>query len=319
MEKKARNLLILIAAASLLWVVLVSAPLGFKEGTIITVSQGQSVKQIARQFKSQGIIQSETVFTNLIVFFNLDSKIVSGDYAFKDKIGTIEVIKRLSTGDYQIQARKITLIEGITVREMADLFSQNFYNIRPEEFIAAASSSEGYLFPDTYYFPENVRSDEIVRKLKATFDERIAEHKEILTSDKSLAEIVTMASIIEKEATKDSMQDVSDILWNRMDNDMPLQVDAGFVYERGKHTFELSLDDLKQDTPYNTYTRLGLTPTPISNPGIQALLAAAFPKETENFYFLTGSDGNMYYAKTLKEHEANKGKYFTDEGEDESE
>ncbi len=279
----------------------------------MTVTKGQSVKQIAQQFKSQGIIQSETVFTNLIVIFNLDSKIVSGDYVFKDKISTIEVIKRLSRGDYQIQAKKITLIEGLTVREMSTEFASKFYNISAEEFMAAASSSEGYLFPDTYYFPENVRPDEIVQKLKLTFNEKIAEHPEILRSDKSLRDIVIMASIIEKEATTESMQEVSNILWNRIMEGMPLQVDAGFVYERGKHTFELSLDDLKEDSPYNTYVRLGLTPTPISNPGIQALLAAAFPEPTDNFYFLTGYDGEMYYAKTLNEHDANKEKYLRKE------
>ncbi len=279
----------------------------------MTVTKGQSVKQIAQQFKSQGIIQSETVFTNLIVIFNLDSKIVSGDYVFKDKISTIEVIKRLSRGDYQIQAKKITLIEGLTVREMSMEFASKFYNISAEEFMAAASSSEGYLFPDTYYFPENVRPDEIVQKLKLTFNEKIAEHPEILRSDKSLRDIVIMASIIEKEATTESMQEVSNILWNRIMEGMPLQVDAGFVYERGKHTFELSLDDLKEDSPYNTYVRLGLTPTPISNPGIQALLAAAFPEPTDNFYFLTGYDGEMYYAKTLNEHDANKEKYLRNE------
>lgn len=312
MNTKSRNVLIAIAAVSLLWVILISPPLHFKRGTIVTVSKGQSVKQIAQQFKSHGIIQSEAVFTNLIVIFNLDSKIVSGDYVFKDKVSTLEVIKRLSRGDYQILAKRVTLIEGLTAREMSEVFASNFYTVPADAFLAVASSSEGYLFPDTYYFPENVKADEIVQKLTLTFNEKIAEHPEILRSEKSLKDIVIMASIIEKEATTESMQEVSNILWNRIMEGMPLQVDAGFVYERGKHTFELSLDDLKEDSPYNTYVRLGLTPTPISNPGIQALLAAAFPEPTENFYFLTGYDGEMYYAKTLKEHDANKEKYLTE-------
>ena len=195
---------------------------------------------------------------------------------------------------------------------MSKLFSENFYNITEEEFIEKALPSEGYLFPDTYYFPENARAEEVIQKLKLTFDEKIAENKEILSSEKTLKDIVIMASIIEKEATKDSMQEVSDILWHRIDINMPLQVDAGFVYERDKHTFELSLEDLQTDSPYNTYVRYGLTPTPISNPGIQALKAAAFPRKTENLYFLTGYDGEMYYAQTLKQHEANKDKYLTE-------
>lgn len=308
-----QKIFILITILSLSWVIVISPPLHFKEGTIATVTKGQGVKAIARDLKTKGIIQSEFVFTNLVIMLNLDSKIVSGDYAFKDKSNAFEVIKRLSTGDYDIQAKRITLIEGITVVEMAKLFKENFYNITEEEFVAVALPHEGYLFPDTYYFPENVRADEVVQKLRLTFDEKITENKEILSSEKTLREIVIMASIIEKEASSDSMQEVSNILWHRIDEDMALQVDASFVYERGKHTFELSLDDLKEDSLYNTYVRKGLTPTPISNPGIQALTAAAFPEPTENFYFLTGYDGKMYYAKTLKEHEENKDKYLIEE------
>lgn len=308
-----QKILIVITVVLLTWVIVISPPLHFKEGTIVTIEKGQGVKSIARDLKQKGIIQSEFVFTNFVVFFNLDSKIVSGDYAFKEKINSFDVIKRISRGEYDIQAKRITLIEGITVEEMADLFSNNFYNISREEFIEKALPSEGYLFPDTYYFPENVRVDEVIQKLKLTFDEKVTDNKEILSSDKTLQEIVIMASIIEKEALEDSMQEVSNILWNRIENDIPLQVDASFVYERDQHTFELSLEDLRTDSPYNTYTRKGLTPTPISNPGIMALKAAAFPQETENFYFLTGYDGEMYYAKTLDEHNENKEKYLIEE------
>jgi UPF0755 protein len=224
-----------------------------------------------------------------------------------------EVLRRISKGEYGIEVKRITVIEGLTTSEMAELFSKEFYNISKEDFIEKALPYEGYLFPDTYYFVENITSEEIISKMRTTFDEKIAEEKDILTSKKSLKDIVIMASIIEKEATYDSMQEVSNILWHRIDIDMPLQVDAGFVYERGKHTFELSLEDLRTDSPYNTYVRYGLTPTPIANPGIQALRAAAFPETTKNLYFLTGDDGEMYYAQTLKEHEANKEKYFKQE------
>jgi len=295
-----------------LWVIVISPPLAYKEGTIATISKGQSIKSIAQDLKNKDLIQSEFIFTNLIIFFNLDSKIVSGDYAFNTKSNAFEVIKRISSGDYQIRAKRITLIEGITVKEMAPIFASNFYNITEEDFITEALPSEGFLFPDTYYFPENVISIEVVQKLKSTFDEKVTDNKDILSSSKSLRDIVIMASIIEKEATSESMQMVSDILWNRIKESMPLQVDAGFVYERDKHTFELSLEDLQTDSPYNTYTNRGLPPTAISNPGLQALTAAAFPEDTEYFYFLTGYDGNMYYGKTLKEHGNNREKYLTE-------
>lgn len=297
----------------LAWVIITSAPLTFKDGTIITIEKGDSVKVVAHKLKQEKLIQSEIFFTNVVILFKLDSKIVAGDYIFKKEHSVFDVIKRISYGDYGIEVKRITIIEGLTVTEMAKLLSEQFYNVSIQDFIEKGLPYEGYLFPDTYYFAENVKSEEIISKMRTTFDQKIAEQKDILTSKKSIKDIVIMASIIEKEATADSMQEVSNILWHRIEIDMPLQVDAGFVYERGKHTFELSTDDLKQDSPYNTYIRYGLTPTPISNPGIAALKAAAFPEETKNLYFLTGDDGKMYYAKTLKEHETNKDKYFKQE------
>lgn len=309
-KRNTHKIFFAISILLILWVVLTSAPLNFKNGAIITISKGDSVKIIADKLKQKNIIQSEIFFTNTIILFKLDSKIVAGDYVFKEDISMFEVLKRISKGDYDIEAKRVTIIEGSTVSEMAKLFSSQFYNVTEQDFVEKALPYEGYLFPDTYYFVENVSPEEIILKMRTTFDEKIAKEESILLSDKNLKDIVIMASIIEKEATSESMQEVSNILWHRIDIYMPLQVDASFVYERDLHTFQLSREDLETDSPYNTYIRMGLTPTPISNPGIQALQAAAFPKPTKNLYFLTGRDGEMYYAKTLKEHEINKQKYL---------
>lgn len=308
-----KKILIIITILSIAWVIITSPPLTFKEDTVVNISKGDSVKIIAQKLYEADIIQSKIFLTNIIILFKLDSKIVAGDYVFKSPHTVFDVLKRISNGEYGIEVKKITLIEGLTVREMAKLFAQEFYNIKEQDFIDKAIIYEGYLFPDTYYFVENVTTEEIITKMKTTFDQKISEQKNILSLERPLKDIVIMASIIEKEATTESMQEVSNILWHRIEIHMPLQVDASFVYERGKHTFELSTEDLKTDSLYNTYIRYGLTPTPISNPGIQALQAAAFPEPTENLYFLTGYDGEMYYAKTLKEHNANKEKYLTKE------
>lgn len=305
-----QKIFLVLSFILLVWVIFTSAPLSFKDETLINISKGDSVKVISQKLKDNNIIQSEFLFTNIVIFFKLDNNIVAGDYMFRKEHSVFEVLRRISNGEYGIEAKRVTLIEGLTVTEMAQIIAAHFYNINADEFIEKALPYEGYLFPDTYYFAENVLSEDIILKMRTTFDEKIAEEENILLSDNSLKDIVIMASIIEKEATYDSMQEVSNILWHRIDINMPLQVDASFVYERNKHTFELSKADLLLDSPYNTYVRYGLTPTPISNPGIQALRAAAFPQPTDNLYFLTGDDGNMYYAKTLKEHEENKRKYF---------
>ncbi len=307
-----KKIFISISIFSFAWIVLTSAPLNFKKETLVTISKGDNIKIIAQKLKQNNIIQSEFFFTNAVILLKLDNKIVAGDYSFKNNydLNVFNVLQRISTGDYDIQVKKITIIEGLTVKEMAKLYSEEFYNISETDFIEKATKYEGYLFPDTYYFIENVSSEEVISKMRTTFDEKIADQKDIFNSKKSLKDIIIMASIIEKEATSDSMEKVADILWHRIEINMPLQVDASFVYERNKHTFELSLADLKLDSPYNTYIRYGLTPTPISNPGIQAIRAAAFPNPTKNLYFLTGYDGEMYYAQTLKEHDENRKKYL---------
>ena len=120
-----------------------------------------------------------------------------------------------------------------------------------------------------------------------------------------------MASIIEGEADSYSRQEVADILWKRIDEDMPLQVDATFVYSIGKSTFDLTLNDLRnEDNPYNSYVFRGLPPTPINNPGIKAIRSAARQNDTPYLFFLTGRDGNMYYASTFEAHKNNRRLYL---------
>lgn len=291
------------------WVIITSPPLSFPNEALLQIEKGISVKKVAQDLKQKNLIQSELLFINLIILFNLENKIVAGDYLFKEAEDTFQIIKRISTGNYGIEVKRVTIVEGSTVRDMARVFSELFYNIEEGEFFEKAIEYEGYLFPETYFFPESVLTEDIIQKMRSTFDQKIAESA-ILNSEKSIRDIVTMASIIEKEASATSMQEVSNILWYRLDINMPLQVDAGFVYERSQHTFDLSLDDLRRDSPYNTYTRRGFTPTPISNPGLDALMAAAFPQETDYLYFLTGFDGEMYYAKTLTQHDENKERYL---------
>jgi len=120
-----------------------------------------------------------------------------------------------------------------------------------------------------------------------------------------------MASIIEAEArTTESRRIISGILWKRISLGMPLQVDSTFVYINGKNTYELTSDDLKIDSPYNTYVYKGLPPTPIGNPGLDAILAALYPKTSKYLYFLSSKSGDMYYATTFEQHKRNKELYL---------
>ena len=167
---------------------------------------------------------------------------------------------------------------------------------------------------------ENVRAgdylfekpEDVVATLSEKAESVLAEYAgPIASSTRSREEIVTMASIIEEEARGvEDQHIVSGILWKRFDVGMALQVDATFAYTLGKTSHELTNDDLQKDSPYNTYTRTGLPPTPISNPGRSALEAALSPAATPYWYYLTGLDGITYFAETFEDHKKNKERYL---------
>ncbi|MFA6585139.1 MAG: endolytic transglycosylase MltG [Candidatus Paceibacterota bacterium] len=185
---------------------------------------------------------------------------------------------------------RVTFVEGITVQKAAEQVASMFPAISAGEFISAGGSSEGYLFPDTYFFSSSTDATTIVKKMRDNFDTRIASLSgEILASGHSLSDIVNMAAIIEKEArTNEDRHIVAGILWKRLALGMPLQVDAA----------------------PDTYTHTGFPPAPICNPGLDALETVLNPTKTDFLYYLTGKDGLMHYAKTYAVHQTNIRKYL---------
>jgi UPF0755 protein len=300
-----------IAAIFLLIIVfsLTAAPSNFPVGKIITIEEGETVKQVAEKLKEEDIVHSASLFSVLVTFS--DKAAVEGDYFFHKPINIFEVKRRISSGSYNIPTVDVIFYEGMTVAQIAKRLNDQVPNFDAGTFLTLAEEKEGYLFPDTYKLPQNISPERALAIFTDNFEKQIAEHQdEINASGRSLEEIIIMASIVEREATHDTRQEIADILWSRIDLDMPLQVDAPFVYAVGKGTFDLTLADLKEDHPYNTYKHLGLVPTPISNPGIESILAAANPQETPYLYFLTGSDGTMHFATNFEEHKRNKELYF---------
>lgn len=279
-----------------------------QDETFVSIENGSTLRDIAGTLKEAGAIKSKSAFSILATTKGFHNKLRSGIYKLNSYDSMSHIIERFSDGDYQVPIVRLQIPEGSTVKQIANIIGTTF-NIPEAELIQEMKDKEGYLFPDTYYFYMTSTSTEIVQKLSETFENKISELK-LDPEGTPLSDIIIMASIIEKEADQDSKQEVGNILWKRLEIDMPLQVDAPFVYEREKGTFDLTLDDLREDSLYNTYTRKGLPPTPISNPGLEAIKAAAFPQETPYLYFLTGNDGNMYYAETFEGHKDNKEKYI---------
>lgn len=309
-NKNKLSILIVVVLLFFMWALsLTTPPTNFGSGKIITIHEGESVKGAAEILKNADIIRSSSVFTTSILFS--DGKVIAGDYFFHKPINVFKVINRISNGSYNIPTQQVFFYEGMTVEQMAIRLKDLLPNFDVITFLELAEKSEGYLFPDTYTFPQNISAENVIKAMRDNFNKQIEKHSEIIGSSKySLDEIVIMASIVEREATSDSKQDVADILWNRIEIDMALQVDAPFVYVIGKGSADLTKEDLQEDNPYNTYVNKGLTPTAISNPGIEAILAAANPRETNRLFFLTGSDGKMYYAEDFEEHKRNKSLYL---------
>lgn len=275
--------------------------------------EGSSVLQVGEKLKEDNVIRSRTIFVVLAKMMGLEKEIKSGDYFFEKPMSIAEIIKRLGSGDFGLKQIKVTIPEGAALKDIARIF-ENFENFDENEFYLFAKdpSLEGYLFPDTYFVSPAIDASGVIKIMKTNFEKKISDFEEKIKESKhNLNEIIIMASLIEKEVS--SLEDkkiVSDILWKRLEIGMPLQVDAVFLYLLGKKSSELTADDLKIDSPYNTYLYRGLPPTPICNPGLEAIEAAIYPADSLYLYYLSGKDGGTYFAKTFEEHKINKSKYL---------
>lgn len=287
----------------------------FPAGTIFEIPDGATLSETAEMLEEKGIIRSAFALRVYVALVKNDHPIISGFYLLPEKESLSMIAERIVVGEYRIERVKILIPEGFDVPALSKALVSVMPTFDDEKFLSIAQKEEGYLFPDTYFFFTTVRPEEVVAKMRSNFDQKIKETKDladkIKASRHTLSDIIIMASIIEREAvTPSDRRIVSGILWKRITLGMPLQVDAAFNYVNGKSTYDLTLDDLKIDSRYNTYKYKGLPPGPIANPGLDTILAALLPTDTPYLYYLSGKDGTMHYAKTFEEHKKNKVKYL---------
>lgn len=294
--------------------VLISSPDEFPVGVIVSVEQGDTLSSISADLKSKGVIKSELAFEIATRLVANDKSIMSGDYFFEEPRNVFSVSNRMVKGIYGLTPIKITIFEGLTAVEIADFVAEKFSEFDKNEFIKLVKESEkeGYLFPDTYLFLPNIKATDVIKAMENNFYKQIATIQgEISASGMELKDIIIMASILEEEArTSETRKIISGILWNRIDIGMPLQVDAVFPYIIGKNTYQVTLEDLKTDSPYNTYKYAGLPYGPISNPGLDSILATVTPIDTNYLYYLSDRKGNMYYSVDYEGHLKNKALYM---------
>jgi len=307
-------------------------PLSEKK-VFFTIERGQGSKDIALNLERENLIKSALFFRAYIFLKGISGNLKAGDYYLSPSMNITEVADKIFRGD--VVKEKITIIEGWSSREIAFYFEEKgLFNEKDfkktiekdfsEEFDflkdkPADLNLEGYLFPDTYEIVKNEELSDVIKKMLANFDKKLTLElrEEIASQNKSIFEIVIMASLIEKEvrALEDKKM-VSGILWKRLDINMPLQVDATIAYilEAERWTFDQMRREIglarQIDSKYNTYKYRGLPMGPISNPGIESIVAAIRPKENNYFYYLSTPEGETIFSRTLEEHNQAKAKYF---------
>lgn len=298
------------------WLVLLaftmSPPPAFPANQMIVIAEDQSLRAVSGLLAEERVVRYPWLFSRLVTLTGDERGVLAGEYWFEKPLTVWEVAERVTGARFSLAPVKITVPEGVSVREMSAIFAARLAHFDAAAFVALASPLEGYLFPDTYFFPAGARPGEVVASMSANWRRRTKDLKErILASGRSLGEIMTMASLLEEEAYDPSdRRTIAGILWKRLDTGMPLQVDAVFPYLIGKNSYELSRDDLAFDSPYNTYRYRGLPPGPISNPGLDAMDAALAPTSSAYWFYLSDRRGRTYYAEDFEAHKVNKERYL---------
>lgn len=288
-------------------------PKDFRVDTFIEVEKGMTMSSFAEKLKEEGYIKSVFLFQTIAIAIGGETGLVAGDYSMDAAESTFQLARRFVKGIYDLERVRVRLEEGESVYEYAEILDEKLPKFDKTQFLRVAGPKEGYIYPDTYIFFETADEQDVLLAIEENFQKKTAKLQEqVAKSNRTWEEIVIMASIIEKEANrnKQEQQMISGILWKRIDKGMYLQVDAPFKYYLDKGSFDLTIADLRTDHEYNTYTRKGLTPTPIGNPGIATLTAAANPIKSEYFFYLHGRDGVVRYAVTHDGHVANKNQYL---------
>lgn len=290
---------------------------------VVDIKYGTSAAAVFNELARAGVITSAKKFRYFSKLQGKIEKIKYGEYEFTTSMKPRGVLDMLVTG--AVKKYKVTIPEGYNLYQVADTVSNVLKGIDKEAFIEKAldpeyakslgldaPSLEGYLFPDTYHFTKDFKLDGILKKMVKNFRRVITERSEQRAKElgMSMHEIMTLASIIEKEtAAKSEMPLISAVFHSRMKKKMRLQSDPTVIYGIADFNGNLTRKDLETTTPYNTYRVGGLPPTPIANPGLQAIEAALFPDDVDYLYFVSKNNGEHFFSVNFEDHQKAVYKY----------
>jgi len=331
MQKRAKKnpwLIFLIATAALtvlihLYIALFIPPSNEKVWKEVQVTEGMSLKAIAGTLQKEGIIRYRGYFEIIGRLQGFSRNVHVGYYGLHTHMSLWEVLDILRKG--RIIEYEIVVPEGYNLYQIGWTLSGTPLISEPREFIdlvknkqyvhslgIEADTLEGYLFPDTYYLPKGIKLEDIPKKMVQRYKVVFSDSKRKRAEELGFTEqqIITLASIVEKEAKVDSERKlISAVYHNRLKQGMKLQADPTAVYGTKAWITTVTREDLKRRSPYNTYLHKGLPPGPIANPGEGAILAALYPENVDYLFFVAQGDGSHFFSKDFGSHEKAIGRY----------
>jgi len=316
----------LLLALAFVLAILAAAYIVYQEGVLpvdkndtsertIVVRKGDTANTIANTLYLQKLIRNRVVFFFVIKQLGIEKQIQAGDFNLSPSMSAFEVATALTKGSIDVW---ITIPEGLRKEEIAEILAKDLPEFSTADFLSKAE--EGFLFPDTYLIPKGANADTAISILTNTFDTKYTNEMEAIARNLNLStkELVILASLVEREARlAEDRQPMASVLLRRLEEPMRLQIDASVQYSLGYSKEEktwwkkgLTVEDLKNDSAYNTYVRDGLPLGPICNPGIAAIEAVlTADPNTPYLYYVNDTAGKLHFGRTLEEHEANIKKY----------
>jgi UPF0755 protein len=321
------SIFVLFAFMALYFGYFLVSPAGIdsKEETFI-VKRGKGLKAISGELWEKRLIKNKSLFMLWAMLTGGTRNIKAGEYGLSQSMAPVKILNILTSG--MVKTHYLTIPEGLTVEQIADLLEKsNLVNIHKKEFLDLVndkalvtsynidgSSLEGYLFPDTYLINRDISAKELIDLMVKHFwgvFNALADNPEYSTKGLvSLKEIVTLASIVEKETgLAEERPLIASVFINRLKKRMRLESDPTVIYGLKDFDGNLKRKDLRSPNPYNTYMNYGLPPGPIANPGKGSLVAVINPEKTDYLYFVSKNDGSHHFSSTLTEHNKAVAKY----------
>jgi UPF0755 protein len=295
----------------------------------VEIPKGSSSSDAARLLAAGKVLQHPIVFRVLVLGTMTRKKLRYGEYSFPEPPSVVEVWRKLAGGE--VTRYSVTIPEGSNLYDIAKILG-DLDLVDPDRFLESAASrdilrrldipgptAEGFLFPDTYLLEKTHPPEDIVEIMVRQFRRKFPTEWEFRAREEgfSLLQIVTIASIIEKETgVAEEKPIVSAVIRKRLSLGMPLQMDPTVIYGLQRFGVELTRKDLRSPSPYNSYLNRGLPPGPIANPGLAAIRAALFPANTDYLYFVSRNNGSHKFSKTLEEHNQGVASFRQDKTEE---